>query len=290
MNEHFNKIPLTIIYKNKNVENIINNSINNNKNIKALFYQKNFKNSLKDILGVLNTKKLKDIYQYYYSLNIFEAFKKIVSLNNFKNNILVTISQKNGIEPSKFIYQRLKLDLKMIFNKERIRYGNFQDKIKNLYDSITNGLKKDFDDYGYEDYMKNYDGKGFYNFKNALIKSKSKLPDDIISLEISSKINKLIIDIFLTKVKEKLINTSLIKISKSIYPNFSDIKEKINSNFTNNFIDNDSILKNIIVVIIIILIILVIILYRYSNTKKKNLSKKNLDTELDFLDNQNQNV
>ena len=65
MNEHFNKIPLTIIYKNKNVENIINNSINNNKNIKALFYQKNFKNSLKDILGVLNTKKLKDIYQYY---------------------------------------------------------------------------------------------------------------------------------------------------------------------------------------------------------------------------------
>ena len=263
-NYYFNKIPLIKIDKKKDIKKIV-------------------KNFLGETLKILDVTKLKDIYQYYYSLNIFEDFKKVVLLNNFKNNILVTISHKKGIDPQKFIFQRLELDLKMAFNKERIEFGVFKGKIKNIYDSIFNELQKDFDNYDYENYFwEKYGTKEIFDKIKEVFINK-KLPDDIISLEVSNKINELFIDIFLKKVKEKLINDSVFKISK--YPDFNDIIEKIK----NNFIDNKSIFYNICFaiipsIVIVIVIIISIFLYSYFRKKKQQEMKHLEEIEEELKD------
>ncbi len=270
MNDYyFNKIPLLKIDKKKDKKEIINNFLD-------------------ETLKILDITKLKDIYQYYYSLNIFEDFKKVVLLNNFKNNILVTISHKKGIDPQKFIFQRLELDLKMAFNKERIEFGVFKGKIKNIYDSIFNELQKDFDNYDYENYFwEKYGNKEIFDKIKEVFINK-KLPDDIISLEVSNKINELFIDIFLKKVKEKLINDSVFKISK--YTDFNDIIEKIK----NNFIDNKSIFYNICFAIIssfviVFVIIISVFLYSYFR-KKKQQEMKHLEEIEEELKNIKENV
>ena len=84
---HYNKIPLKIIFtksKNINQTEMLNNSVRKNmkiNNTKIYFlqsyndekYKENINNFLKDLIEELDEEKLKDIYNYYYSLNIFET-------------------------------------------------------------------------------------------------------------------------------------------------------------------------------------------------------------------------
>ena len=300
---HYNKIPLKIIFtKSKNIDQIeiLNNTvrkkmkIKNTKNTKFYFlqsykdgkYKENINNFLKDLIEELDEEKLKDIYNYYYSLNIFENFKKLILIDSIKGNLLCQISDEKNIDPFNYITAKLILDLNTLIGDININFENTRQKMKNIYNIVFNELKKDFKYSNlYNDYeLKNYEDKNFIDsFLNKIFLSK---PDynNVIFQEISKKINLFIIDIYLKEIKEKLVNNP---IEIDHYPNFTNIRTNIIKNYIKDFSQTKSISykKLIYIILFIIFIALVVFIIYYYSKKRPIFKKPENDIELELVDN-----
>ena len=124
-----NKIPLKLLYTKtkdeaevKRINNIIKSKIDD---IKPYFlkaasngdYEKNINEFLKELLEELNENKLKDIYQYYYSIDIFNNFQYILEKINAEQNIL-KYSKIKEMDPIERIMNNLNFDLKFFLLEE----------------------------------------------------------------------------------------------------------------------------------------------------------------------------
>ena len=296
---HYNKIPLKIIFtksKNINQTEILNNNVRKNmkKNDTKIYflqsyndekYKENINNFLKDLIEELDEEKLKDIYNYYYSLNIFQTFKKLIVIDNIKGILLCQISDEKNIDLYNYMSAKLILDLNILLGDININFENTRQKMKNIYNIVFNELKKDKENSNlYEDYeLKNYEDK---NCLDSLCKLFLSNPDynDIIAQEISKKINSLIIDIYLKEIKEKLVNNP---IEIDHYPNFTNIRTNIIKNYIKDFSQTKyiSYKKLIYIIVFIIFIALVVFIIYYYSKKRPIFKKPEKDRELDDLDN-----
>ena len=304
---HYNKIPLKIIFtKSKNIDQIemLNNTvrkemkIKNTKNTKFYFlqsykdgkYKENINNFLKDLIEELDEEKLKDIYNYYYSLNIFENFKKLILIDNIKGILLCQISDEiyiDYIDPLNYITAKLILDLNTLLGGININFEKTRQKMKNIYNIVLNELEKDRKNSNlYEDYeLKNYENKSVIDFLlNKLFSQRRERErdyNDIIFKEISKKINLFIIDIYLKEIKEKLVNNP---IEIEHYPNFANIRTNIIQNYIKDYSQIKS-KKLIYIIVFIIFIALVVFIIYYYSKKRPIFKKPEKDRELDDLDN-----
>jgi len=293
---HYNKIPLKIIFtKSKNIDQIekLNNAvrkkmkINNNKiyflqSYKDGKYKENINNFLKDLIEELDEEKLKDIYNYYYSLNIFENFKKLILNDNIKGILLGQISYEKYIDPLNYITAKLILDLNTLLGEINISFENIRQKMKNIYNKVFNELEKDKNNSNLcDDYeLKNYEDK---NFIDSLLNQffSKKDYNDIIFQEISKKINLFIIDMYLKEIKEKLVNNP---IEIDHYPNFANIRTNIIQNYIKDY--NQIKPKKLIYIIVFIIFIALVVFIIYYYSKNRSIFKKpEKDRELDDLDN-----
>ena len=293
---HYNKIPLKIIFtKSKNIDQIemLNNTvrkkmkINNNKiyflqSYKDGKYKENINNFLKDLIEELDEEKLKDIYNYYYSLNIFENFKKLILNDNIKGILLGQISYEKYIDPLNYITAKLILDLNTLLGEINISFENIRQKMKNIYNKVFNELEKDKNNSNLcDDYeLKNYEDK---NFIDSLLNQffSKKDYNDIIFQEISKKINLFIIDMYLKEIKEKLVNNP---IEIDHYPNFANIRTNIIQNYIKDY--NQIKPKKLIYIIVFIIFIALVVFIIYYYSKNRSIFKKpEKDRELDDLDN-----
>ena len=300
---HYNKIPLKIIFtKSKNIDQteMLNNTVRKNmkiNNTKIYFlqsyndekYKENINNFLKDLIEELDEEKLKDIYNYYYSLNIFQTFKKLIVIDNIKGILLCQITDEKNIDPLNYMSAKLILDLNIILGGININFENTRQKMKNIYNKVFNEIKKDKENSNlYEDYeLKNYEDK---NWLDSLCKLILSNPDynDIIAQEISKKINSLIIDIYLNEIKEKLVNNP---IEIDHYPNFTNIRTNIIKNYIKDFsqIKPKSYKKLIIIIGFIIFIVLIVFIIYYYSKKRSIFKKPENDIELELVDNSYEN-
>ena len=296
---HYNKIPLKIIFtKSKNIDQIekLNNAvrkkmkINNNKiyflqSYKDGKYKENINKFLKDLIEELDEEKLKDIYNYYYSLNIFENFKKLILNDNIKGILLGQISYEKYIDPLNYITAKLILDLNTLLGEINISFENIRQKMKNIYNKVFNELEKDKNNSNLcDDYeLKNYEDK---NFIDSLLNQffSKKDYNDIIFQEISKKINLFIIDMYLKEIKEKLVNNP---IEIDHYPNFTNIRTNIIKNYIKDFsqIKSKSYKKLIIIIGFIIFIAFIVFIIYYYSKKRSIFKKPENDIELELVDN-----
>ena len=290
---HYNKIPLKIIFtKSKNIDQteMLNNTVRKNmkiNNTKIYFlqsyndekYKENINNFLKDLIEELDEEKLKDIYNYYYSLNIFEIFKKLILNDNIKGILLCQISDEKNIDLYNYMSAKLILDLNILLGDININLENIRQKMINIYNIVFNELNSNLNDYE----LKNYEDKGWIGSLRKIILSK---PDYnvIIFQEISKKINSLIIDIYLKEIKEKLVNNP---IEIDHYPNFTNIRTNIIKNYIKDYsqINSKSYKKLIYIIVFIIFITLVVFIIYYYSKKRPIFKKPEKDRELDDLDN-----
>ena len=302
---HYNKIPLKIIFtKSKNIEQIesLKNAIRKKmkiNNITIYFlqsykdgkYKENINNFLKDLIEELDEEKLKDIYNYYYSLN-FQTFKKLIVIDNIKGILLCQISDEiyiDYIDPLNYITAKLILDLNTLLGGININFENTRQKMKNIYNIVLNELEKDRKNSNlYDDYeLKNYEDKSLLD---SLCKLFLSNPDYnvIIFQEISKKINSLIIDIYLKEIKEKLVNNP---IEIDHYPNFTNIRTNIIKNYIKDFsqIKSKSYKKLIIIIGFIIFIALIVFIIYYYSKKRSIFKKPENDIELELVDNSYEN-
>ena len=290
---HYNKIPLKIIFtksKNINQTEMLNNSVRKNMKIndtKIYFlqsyndekYKENINNFLKDLIEELDEEKLKDIYNYYYSLNIFEIFKKLILNDNIKGILLCQISDEKNIDLYNYMSAKLILDLNILLGDININFENTRQKMKNIYNIVFNELNSNLNDYE----LKNYEDKGWIHSIQKKFLSK---PDYnvIIFQEISKKINSLIIDIYLKEIKEKLVNNP---IEIDHYPNFTNIRTNIIQNYIKDYsqINSKSYKKLIIIIGFIIFIVLIVFIIYYYSKKRSIFKKPENDIELELVDN-----
>ena len=140
INDHYSKIPLKLIFtksKTKNQINQLNKTISRY-NIKPYFLQSyenenytEYLNSfLKDLLAELEEEKLIDIYQYYYSMNIFESFKNLCLINSLATDLYSDQLKQKDIEPSIYLSSKVELYLNVLFIKN-INCENIKKKIIN---------------------------------------------------------------------------------------------------------------------------------------------------------------
>ena len=249
-------------------------------------YKENINNFLKDLIEELDEEKLKDIYNYYYSLNIFENFKKLILIDSIKGNLLCQISDEKNIDPLNYITAKLILDLNTLLDGININFEKTRQKMKNIYNIVFNELKKDKENSNlYEDYeLKNYEDK---NLLDSLCKLFLSNPDynDIIAQEISKKINLFIIDIYLKEIKEKLVNNP---IEIEHYPNFANIRTNIIQNYIKDYSQIKS--KKLIYIIVFIIFIALVVFIIYYYSKKRSIFKKpENDIELELVDNSYEN-
>ena len=297
---HYNKIPLKIIFtKSKNIEQIesLKNAIRKKmkiNNITIYFlqsykdgkYKENINNFLKDLIEELDEEKLKDIYNYYYSLNIFENFKKLLLIDNIKGILLCQISDEKNIDQLNYITAKLILDLNTLLGGININFEITRQKMKNIYNIVLNELEKDRKNSNlYDDYeLKNYEDKSVIDFLlNKLFSQRRERErdyNDIIFKEISKKINLFIIDIYLKEIKEKLVNNP---IEIDHYPNFANIRTNIIQNYIKDYSQIKS--KKLIYIIVFIIFIALVVFIIYYYSKNRSIFKKpEKDRELDDLD------
>ena len=290
---HYNKIPLKIIFtksKNINQTEILNNNVRKNmkKNDTKIYflqsyndekYKENINNFLKDLIEELDEEKLKEIYNYYYSLNIFEIFKKLILNDNIKGILLCQISDEKNIDLYNYMSAKLILDLNILLGDININFENTRQKMKNIYNIVFNELNSNLNDYE----LKNYEDKGWIDSFRKYILSN---PDYnvIIFQEISKKINSLIIDIYLKEIKEKLVNNP---IEIDHYPNFTNIRKNIIQNYIKDYsqINSKSYKKLIYIIVFIIFIALIVFIIYYYSKNRSIFKKPEKDRELDDLDN-----
>ena len=193
---------------------------------------------LKDLLNELKVEKLKDIYQYYYSLNVIESVKNITKNNSNIEDLYAKIPLEKNQKPIEYLSAKLQLDINLLLLKQiNLDYTKMNEILNSVYNRVFMELKNDIKNSEYKDYsLKNYDEEGFFQWlKNKMING--PLPNDIISFEISGIENTLINEIFLQKIEKKLIEKKLLKIEN--FPDFSFIKKNIEKNYFNQLKKNN---------------------------------------------------
>ena len=301
-----NKIPLKLLYSKgkadsqaKRINNTIKSKISD---IKPYFlkttsngdYEKNLNDFLKELLEELNEDKLKDIYQYYYSLDIFNNFQFILEKINAEQNMLKysgEIKKIKKMDPIERIMNNLDFDLKLFLLEEYINLDDIKKGIKELYNSFENELNEDLKNIKKEENyaLKKYEDRGRIDKIIEWINDKH-LPYDIMAQGISQKINEIILNKFLTAIQKEILKNP-IKVRN--YPDFASIKNTIEKNFIKiqdktNTIINTNINTNIyskyksiaIIIFIIAFIIAFIIIFKKCFYKKKAKEKKQDQIEL----------
>jgi len=269
-----NKIPLKLLYTKtkdeaevKRINNIIKSKIND---IKPYFlkaasnedYEKNLNVFLKELLEELNENKLKDIYQYYYSLDIFNNFQYILEKINVEQNILKYSAVKE-MDPIERIMNNLDFDLKFFLLEEYITLEDIKNCIKEIYNSFENELNEDFKNIDENYSLKKYADRGLID-KSANFFISNHLPYDIIAVRISLIINEIILNKFLTAVQKEYFKNP-IKVGN--YPDFINIKNTIEKNFIK--INDKTYYSKYKSIAIIIFIIAIIIIFKKCLYKKK---------------------
>ena len=282
-----NKIPLKLLYTKRQEDSQakrINNTIKSKiSGIKPYFfnitsnseYEKNLNNFLKDLFEELNEKKLKDIYQFYYSLDIFNNFKLIMEKINAKQNILIH-SMKKKIDPIENIINNLEFDLKFFLINPDINREDIKNFIKKIYNSFVNELNEDLQKLQYKDYpLKEYENRNiFYKFKEKVKEffTSNNLPSDYISYGISGMINDFILHLFLKTVQKEYFKNP---IQVPNYPDFTSIKNEIKKNFIKiQDKTNNSYYYIYILIAIVIIIAFIILFYKCCCQKKEKKEKK----------------
>ena len=186
----------------------------------------------------------------------------------------------------------LDFDLKLFLLEEYINLEDIKNGIKEVYNSFENELNEDFKNINYEKYsLKKYEDRGsFDKFKEKF--NNKHLPYDIIAQGISQKINKIILNKFLTAIQKEFFKNP---VEVRNYPDFASIKNRIEKNFikildktntnnntnnNNNTNTNTNIYSKYKSIAIIIFIIAFIIIFKKCFYKKKAKEKKQDQIEL----------
>ena len=124
---HYGKIPIKII----NVKNFTKNEF------------------IREILEELNESKLKNIYKYYYSLNVLKILtSKMILVNGLVNIFSSLIKNKNSIkntdDATNLIVKKLKLSINTLLLRPNLNYEEIRLKMKNVYSEFIKELNKDF--------------------------------------------------------------------------------------------------------------------------------------------------
>ena len=222
---------------------------------------------IKYILEELNEKKLKDIYKYYYSLNVYNILKYKILLINQLVDIFSSITKsekniKNIDDAANLIINKLKLNINTLLLRPNLNYEEVTEKIKSIYSKLFEELNKDIKDKNIDYTLE--ENKSSFNIFNYFIENH---PNDIIPILVFEKIRILLEKIFKNKIKEMIISYSF-NIEK--YPDYFNILENINSNFITSY--NWS---RILIFVLISIIILLFIYYCFAR-KKSNKKNKNI--------------
>ena len=254
------------------VENNLNQLYKNNygkipiKNIKFINEKFSKDDFIKDILKELNEKKLKDIYKYYYSLNVYNILKNKILLINQLVDIFSSITKsenniKNIDDAASLIINKLKLNINTLLLRPNLNYEEITEKIKSIYSKLFEELNQDIKnkniDYTLEE------NKSSFNIFNYFVENH---PNDIIPIFLFEKIRILLEKIFKNKIKDVIISYSF-NIEK--YPDYLSIIKDINNNFIASY-DYSKIL-----IFLLISIILLFIYYCFIRNKSNKKNKNN---------------
>jgi len=222
---------------------------------------------IKDILEELNEKKLKDIYKYYYSLNVYNILKYKILLINQLVDIFSSITKsekniKNIDDAANLIINKLKLNINTLLLRPNLNYEEMTEKIKSIYSKLFEELNKDIKDKNIDYTLE--ENKSSFNIFNYFIENH---PNDIIPIFLFEKIRILLEKIFKNKIKDMIISYSF-NIEK--YPDYLNILENINKNFI-TFYYWPRILIFALISIIILLLVYYCFIRKKSNKKNKNI-------------------
>ena len=260
----------------EDIENDLNQLYKNNygkipiKKIKFINEKYSKNNFIKDILKELNENKLKDIYKYYYSLNVYNILKyKILLINQLVDIISSLIKSENKIknidDAVNLIINKLKLNINTLLLRPNLNFEEITEKIKGIYSKLFGELNQDIKkkniDYTLEE------NKRSFNIFNYFVENH---PNDIIPIFIFEKIRILLENIFRNKIKDLIISYPF-NIEK--YPNYINIIKDINNNFITSY-DYSRIL-----VFLFISIILLFIYYCFIRNKSNKNHKNNINQE-----------
>ena len=260
----------------EDIENDLNQLYKNNygkipiKKIKFINEKYSKNNFIKDILKELNENKLKDIYKYYYSLNVYNILKyKILLINQLVDIISSLIKSENKIknidDAVNLIINKLKLNINTLLLRPNLNFEEITEKIKGIYSKLFGELNQDIKkkniDYTLEE------NKRSFNIFNYFVENH---PNDIIPIFIFEKIRILLKNIFKNKIKDLIISYPF-NIEK--YPNYINIIKDINNNFITSY-DYSRIL-----VFLFISIILLFIYYCFIRNKSNKNHKNNINQE-----------
>ena len=239
LNHHLNKLPLKIVvtkYKNTKQKKRMNNTIYEKMNFKPYFlgdsenyiqYKKNIKFFLEDLMKELDEEKLKDIYNYYFSLHILSIImeKLTITLDKFDK---IAISLPPSDKYLDYLKNRFKADLEIIFLGEELNFDKIFNKLDNIFIEYKEELKRN-ESIKNDENLKDYEEKNFYEkiksylYKNNLTNS--------IYINIYYKIRNLLLEILKEKFKLKIVHNAKINELIKRYPNFIEIKKNIYNNF-----------------------------------------------------------
>ena len=255
-NYYFNQIPLKIVITDKSKSSFkrLNKTITEKMketNIKPFLlgskdasdYKINIIEFLKEFLEELTEEKLKDIYKFYYSLNIFDIINKNIYITLDKYNFIDSMIETHKNIDQNYLKSRFEFDIKLLFlkngkyNIDSSEYKNITKNIQKVYYKYIETLKGDLkkDKYSHDEAIfKDYEDKSLYEkIKSYLIEN--KLPYEIVQ-DIYYRLRKLYLDIYEKELKKYIINNYLSLGDKYInkYPEYSKILKNIENNFIKN--------------------------------------------------------
>ena len=254
------------------VENNLNQLYKNNygkipiKKIKFINEKFSKDDFIKDILKELNEKKLKDIYKYYYSLNVYNILKNKILLINQLVDIFSSITKsenniKNIDDAANLIISKLKLNINTLLLRPNLNYEEITEKIKSIYSKLFEELNQDIKNKNIDYILE--ENKSSFNIFNYFVENH---PNDIIPIFLFEKIRILLEKIFKNKIKDVIISYSF-NIEK--YPDYLSIIKDINNNFITSY-DYSKIL-----IFLLISIILLFIYYCFIRNKSNKKNKNN---------------
>ena len=256
----------------KEVENDLNQLYKSNygkipiKKIKFINEKFEKNDFIKDILKDLNEKKLKDIYKYYYSLNVYNILQnKILLINQLVDIFSSFIKSENNIkntdEAVNLIINKLKLNINTLLLRPNLNYVEITEKVKSIYSKLFEELNEDIKSKNIDYILE--ENKSSFNIFNYFVENH---PNDIIPIFLFEKIRICLEKNFRNKIKDEIISYSF-NIEK--YPDYLSIIKDINNNFITSY-DWSRIIIFLFISIIILLSIYYCFIRNKSNKKQKN--------------------
>jgi len=195
----------------------------------------NLRNMINGFIKELDEKKLKDIYKFYYILNILDIFLKKIKTTLEKFDALLKLLPTEDNNYEKYIKSRITSDIAILFPNQKLYIGNILDKFNNIYNEFIKQIKIDLDGghYNYDkDLFLNDEDRTFWkNLKFSIVENKLPLT---VSFTIYYKIQFLLLDSFMNKLKKLILiddyNSFIDKIIKK-YPDYTKIRNDILNNF-----------------------------------------------------------